>query len=98
MSTKLLLSLGKNGAIYAGEQTLWHAPILDAPVRGTVAAGDTFLSSFTVAILGGHDVKRALAIATASSTAKVQLPGTTLPTAEQMADRVDAVAVSEFKE
>ena len=96
--TKLLLSLGKHGAIYAGEETLWHAPILDAPVRGTVAAGDTFLSSFTVATLGGHDVKKALAIATASSTAKVQLPGTTLPTAEQMADRVDEVAVAEYKE
>ena len=96
--TKLLLSLGKEGAIYAGEETLWHAPILDAPVRGTVAAGDTFLSSFTVAILGGHTVQEALAIATASSTAKVQLPGTTLPTAEQMADRVEQVNVTEFKE
>lgn len=97
-NTKLLLSLGKHGAIYAGEDTLWHAPILDAPVRGTVAAGDTFLSSFTVAVLGGHTVQEALAIATASSTAKVQLPGTTLPTAAQMADRVDEVVVSEYKE
>ena len=99
--TKLLLSLGKNGAIYAGsaaDQTLWHAPILDAPVRGTVAAGDTFLASFITAVLGGYDVKGALAVATASSTAKVQLAGTTLPTAEQMADRVDEVAVSEYKE
>jgi 1-phosphofructokinase family hexose kinase len=96
--TKLLLSLGKEGAIWAGEDTLWHAPILDAPVRGTVAAGDTFLSSFVVSILAGNGVKNALAVATAASTAKVQLPGTQLPTAEQMADRVELVAVAEFKE
>ena len=96
--TKLLLSLGKNGAIWAGEETLWHAPILDAPVRGTVAAGDTFLSSFVVAILSGESVQRALALATAASTAKVQLEGTALPTAEQMLDRVDQVQVTEYQE
>lgn len=96
--TKLLLSLGKEGAIWAGEETLWHAPILDAPVRGTVAAGDTFLSSFVVAKLSGESVQRALALATAASTAKVQLEGTALPTAAQMLDRVDQVKVSEFQE
>ncbi|MBE6630857.1 MAG: hypothetical protein E7624_08435 [Ruminococcaceae bacterium] len=96
--TKLLLSLGKNGAIYAGEDTLWYAPILDAPVRGTVAAGDTFLSSFVVTTLSGGSVQRALAVATAASTAKVQLEGTTLPTAAQMADRVDEVQVTEYQE
>ena len=96
-ATKLLLSLGKDGAVYAGEEKLWYAPILDAPVKGTVAAGDTFLSSFTVALLSGESVQRALAFATAASTAKVQLEGTALPSKEQMLERVDEVHVTEFQ-
>ncbi len=95
--TALLLSLGKEGAIYAGEEKLWYAPILDAPVRGTVAAGDTFLSSFTVSLLSGESVQRALALATAAATAKVQLEGTALPSKEQMLERVDEVTVTEFQ-
>ena len=96
--TKLLLSLGKDGAIWAGEDTLWYAPILDAPVRGTVAAGDTFLSSFVVSMLSGESAQRALAVATAASTAKVQLEGTALPSKEQMQERVDEVIVSKFQD
>ena len=48
--------------------------------------------------LSGGSVQRALAVATAASTAKVQLEGTTLPTAAQMADRVDEVKVTEYQE
>lgn len=97
-NTTLLLSLGKDGAVLVSDTAQWHAHALPVPVRGTVAAGDTLLASFTVARQHGKDIKEALAIATAASAAKIQLHGTDLPTAAQMAERKDEVVVAEFKE
>lgn len=97
--TVLVLSLGRDGAVLAapGERLL-HAAILPAKVKGTVAAGDTFLSTFTLATLQGDSPTRALQRATAAATAKVKLAGTALPTYEQMQDRVDEVIVTEFQD
>ena len=96
--TRLLLSLGGDGAIYTGEEGLWFAEALKTPVCGTVAAGDTMLSSFINARLCGEGETCALAIATAAAAAKVALEGSILPTAEQMLARVGEVVVTEYKE
>ncbi len=94
--TALLLSLGADGAIYTKGQSSYRAAALQVDVRGTVAAGDTFLSVFTLALLSRGDVRGALAEATAAAGAKVQLAGTALPTAEQMRARVGEINVTEY--
>lgn len=96
--TVLLLSLGQAGAVLADPQNTLRASALPVRVRGTVAAGDTFLSAFTVATLCGEDAASALQKATAAAAAKVALEGTALPSREKMQERVDEVIVSEFQD
>ena len=96
--TALLLSLGEKGAVFAKGQEMLHAQPPAVPVQGTVAAGDTLLAAFTVATLRGYDMKKALEIASAAAAAKVQLRGTALPTAEQMARGADEISVTQFKD
>ena len=96
--TVLLLSLGQEGAVLADPQNTLRASALPVRVRGTVAAGDTFLSAFTVATLCGEDAASALQKATAAAAAKVALEGTALPSREKMQERVDEVIVSEFQD
>ena len=74
------------------------ARALPACVRGTVAAGDTFLSAFTVAVLRGEAYTDALKRATAAAAAKVALEGTALPSKEEMQERIQEVTVSKFQD
>ena len=96
--TGLLLSLGEGGAVLAGKDEMLCAKALSVPVRGTVAAGDTFLSAFTVATLCESTPAEALQKATAAAAAKVALEGTALPSREQMQERVSEVIVTEFQD
>lgn len=96
--TVLLLSLGGDGAVLADQKNTRYARALPASVKGTVAAGDTFLSAFAVATLSGESADRALQKATAAAAAKVAIEGTALPSREQMQERVQEVTVTEFQD
>ena len=96
--TTLLLSLGGEGAVLADGKNPIHASALSVRVRGTVAAGDTFLSAFTVATLRGESRADALKSATAAAAAKVALEGTALPSYKQMQERRNEVTVTEFQD
>ena len=67
-------------------------------VRGTVAAGDTFLSAFTYATLCAESAESALKKATAAAAAKVALEGTALPSKKEMQERLNEVIVTEFQD
>lgn len=96
--TVLLLSLGSEGAVLVDQENMLKAKALPSRVRGTVAAGDTFLSAFTVSVLRGEIHADALKKATAAAAAKVVLEGTALPSKEEMQERVNEVIVSEFQD
>ena len=96
--TVLLLSLGGDGAVLADQTNILKADALPARVRGTVAAGDTFLSAFTVAVLCGKTRVDALKNATAAAAAKVTLEGTALPSRAEMQERIQEVIVTEFQD
>ena len=96
--TVLLLTLGAEGAVLADSKNNLFARALPACVRGTVAAGDTFLSAFTVAVLRGEAYTDALKSATAAAAAKVALEGTALPSKEEMQERIQEVTVSKFQD
>ena len=95
--TVLLLSLGGEGSVLADPKNILKADALPVCVRGTVAAGDTFLSAFTVSVLRGEARADALKKATAAAAAKVALEGTALPSAAQMQERIQEVTVSKFQ-
>ncbi len=96
--TGLLLSLGQEGALLVQQNEMLSAKALSVPVRGTVAAGDTFLSAFTVATLCKSNRTEALQKATAAAAAKVALEGTALPSKEQMQERISEVIVTEIQD
>lgn len=96
--TVLLLSLGGDGAVLSDKENLSKVNALPVCVKGTVAAGDTFLSAFTVATLRGDSFADALKKATAAAAAKVALEGTALPSKPQMQERVKEVIVTEFQD
>ena len=83
----VLLSLGADGAIYraaigeTGEATTLFVPTPRAKVRSTVGAGDVLLAAFLHARASGSPVGDALKGAVGWAAAKVEQPGTTMPTA-----------------
>jgi len=83
----VLLSLGADGAIYraangeTGEGTTLFVPTPRAKVRSTVGAGDVLLAAFLHARASGSPVGDALKGAVGWAAAKVEQPGTTMPTA-----------------
>jgi 1-phosphofructokinase len=78
----VLLSLGQHGAVYldAGSRVPVQTGARKAVVRSTVGAGDVLLASFLYALTEGADPSAALRSAVAWAAAKVQQPGTAMPT------------------
>lgn len=78
----VLLSLGEHGAVYL--EKVGRVPVQTsarkAVVRSTVGAGDVLLASFLYALTEGADPTAALRSAVAWAAAKVQQPGTAMPT------------------
>ncbi|SNV22551.1 Tagatose-6-phosphate kinase [Dermatophilus congolensis] len=81
----VLVSLGKDGAAYITADSLTHASAhVEHPVS-TVAAGDCTLAGFLLAMSEGLSGPEALLRAVAFGAAAVALPGSEIPTAEQVA-------------
>lgn len=78
----VLLSLGANGAIYraAESNTTLYTPTPRAKVRSTVGAGDVLLATFLFTLSSGGTFADALSSAVGWAAAKVEQPGTTMPT------------------
>lgn len=78
----VLLSIGASGAIYRATEsdTTLYAPTPRAKVRSTVGAGDVLLATFLFTLSSGGTVADALSNAVGWAAAKVEQPGTTMPT------------------
>ena len=72
---KVLLTLGKRGAVCARETETETIGIYPVKVVDTTAAGDTFLGYFLTEVLDHADIADALALATAASSLCVQKMG-----------------------
>lgn len=79
----VLLSLGASGAIYraAESDTTLYTPTPRAKVRSTVGAGDVLLAAFLYTLSSGGSPADALNNAVGWAAAKVEQPGTKMPTA-----------------
>ena len=78
----VLLSLGASGAIYraAESDTTLYMPTPRAKVRSTVGAGDVLLAALLFTLSSGCSSADALSSAVGWAAAKVEQPGTTMPT------------------
>ena len=83
---KIVLTLGKDGAVYCDKTQKFHQPIIDAKVVDTTGAGDTFTGYFFSSVFCGKSPKEALRIATAASSVAVSRKGaaTSIPTLDEV--------------
>ena len=72
---KIVLTLGKNGAIYVSGDERCFQSIIEAPVVDTTAAGDTFTGFFFTTLFEGAAPEKALLLATAASSIAVSRAG-----------------------
>ena len=73
--SKIILTLGQDGAVYKDKDLEIHHPIFKVPVVDTTAAGDTFTGYFIGATIMGYDPKEALKIASRASSITVGRTG-----------------------
>ncbi|MDR1418915.1 MAG: ribokinase [Treponema sp.] len=74
-ASEIVLTLGKEGALYGYRNTRESGAILDYPVVDTTGAGDTFTGYFLAARARGFSVKDALALACRAASIAVSRKG-----------------------
>lgn len=83
---EVVLTLGKQGAVYSdGKNTVKHG-IYNVPVVDTTAAGDTFTGFFLAAISSGEEPARAMKLASIASSISVGRKGASdsIPTMDEV--------------
>ena len=74
----ILLSLGKEGAVYRGVEGDFRVPAPDVEKVSSVGAGDSALAGLAFALAKGRSVREAVEWAMAAGAAAVMTPGTHL--------------------
>lgn len=93
----VLVSLGARGLLGVKGGESWLVPGLSVPVRSTVAAGDSAVAGFALALQRDMPFPQALRLAAACGTAAVTKPGSGMGEAEEIAEyfaEMQAVAIS----
>lgn len=76
--TYVALSLGAEGALFVGEEGVWHAVASKVPAVSAVGAGDSFLAGLLSALHRGDSPGDALAYGVAAGSATAMSPATKL--------------------
>lgn len=93
--TNVLVTLGGAGAVLVNARGAWFATAPRVTLRSTVGAGDSSVAGFVLADVEGRDPAACLATAVAYGSAAASLPGTTLPTPQDLPDTPATVAPAE---
>lgn len=88
----ILVTLGGAGALLVTADGAWRAAPAPITVRSTVGAGDSSLAGYLLARIAGKEPPESLRTAVAYGTAAAALPGTDLPSPDQL--NVDGVTVT----
>jgi len=72
---KIVLTLGKDGAIYADAASRFFQPIFPVKAVDTTAAGDTFTGYFLAGLTEGMEIPQALKMSAKASSIAVTRPG-----------------------
>lgn len=74
-NAKIVLTLGKDGAIYAEGDKKYHQPIFKVQAVDTTAAGDTFTGYFLAGLIDGMDIPDILKMSAKASSIAVTRAG-----------------------
>ncbi|MBQ7302191.1 MAG: ribokinase [Clostridia bacterium] len=83
---KVMLTLGKNGCMFADGAHIWRQPIYPVPVVDTTAAGDTFTGYFLAGIANGCAPQEILQTASLAAAIAVSRKGAapSIPTRDEL--------------
>lgn len=87
----VLLSLGGEGAVCAGEDKIFRVFPLPVSVKSTVGAGDSFLAGFIYGKTQGASFEDCLKYAASFSAAKITKDGTDIPVFSELTQYVNSV-------
>ena len=91
--SRVVISLGKRGAVMAGESGLYRAPPPALNAVNTVGCGDAMTAAFAVSVCRGMSDREALRYAVAVSAASAMCPGTGEVRQQDVKDLFSAVTV-----
>lgn len=74
----VVVSMGKDGALYVGAEGAFHAPEIPVQVRSTVGAGDSLVGGLLYGLVKQGCMREALRAGAAAGTASVMTEGTQL--------------------
>ena len=74
--TKIVVSMGSEGALYVTKDRTVYAEGLKVPVGSTVGAGDSVVAALAVAEESGMSLEEAVRLSTATGAANVMCSGT----------------------
>ena len=91
---KVLLTLGKRGAVYQEEGKRYRQEIYDSPVVDTTAAGDTFTGFFVASTAKRVAIEEALRISTMASAIAVSRKGAapSIPTMQEVKESLSKIS------
>lgn len=92
--SRVVASLGGDGAIMATSERSMHAPALNVDVVDTVGAGDALLAGVASELARGSSDRQALCAGVAAASRAVAVPGTNVPVVSERQDTVEEVSVS----
>lgn len=83
---RIILTLGENGSVYAGEGEICKQGIYHVDTVDTTAAGDTFTGYFIASVISGHSVAKAMELAAKAAAITVSGEGAapSIPTLAQV--------------
>lgn len=93
---EVLITLGKEGAIYLSDNDILKITTTDVEVLSTKGAGDAFVGGLAVGLVQGKDTMERLRFASACATASVSLKGLETPTIEMIEAVLDDIEVIEL--
>ena len=92
----VLLSLGSDGAVCAGESGVFRVYPLPVAVKSTVGAGDSFLAGFIYGIFKGASFEECIAFAASCSAAKIEKEGTDIPSFDELFKYANSVKLEKI--
>jgi 1-phosphofructokinase len=92
--TRVVASLGADGAVMATPERALHAPAVDIDVVDTVGAGDALLAGVLSELERGNSEQEALRAGVVAASCAVEVPGTNVPTFSERQIAVETVSIS----
>lgn len=93
---EILCTMSEKGAIFTGECGVFSVTSPRVELRGFTGAGDSFLTAFVFERERTGSIEQALKFASSAAAAKVELPGSTLPTLDDMKKYISCVEVCRY--